>query len=382
MKIHEYQAKDIISRYGISSPVSYLATTPEQAEKGAEKIGGKVAVKAQVHVGGRGKAGGIKFANAPLEAFTAAKQILGMEIKGIKVSKLMIVEAVNIQKEYYIGLTVDRNTQKIVFMVSREGGIDIEEVALTAPEKIQKVYIDPVLGIKSFQLRRLASALFDEKELRKKVIHILSNMYNLFVSEDCSLAEINPLVLSSNNNIIALDSKINFDDNALERHKYTAEMIDLKEEDADEVEAKEHGLSFIKLDGDIGCIVNGAGLAMATMDIIKLFGGNPANFLDVGGSSNPGKIVKAFELILRNRKIKSILINIFGGITRCDDIAKGLMQAYKSIDINVPVVIRLTGNNEKAALNILKENNFTVFSRLEDAVKVVLKKKVKQVNVL
>jgi succinyl-CoA synthetase beta subunit len=373
MKIHEYQAKTIITKYNIPSPQSYLALTPEQAKDASIKIGKKTAVKAQVHVGGRGKAGGIKLAENPADAFDAAGKIIGMDIKGIKVEKLMVVEAIDVAKEYYIGLTIDRNTQKIVFMVSREGGVEIEEVASKTPEKIIKEYIDPVIGIKSFQIRRLAVALFDSKEDQKITSVILGNLYKLFVAEDCSLAEINPLVLSKTNEIIALDSKINFDDSSLARHKYISEMIDLKEEDLDEIEAKDNGLSFIKLDGNIGCIVNGAGLAMATMDIIKLFGGEPANFLDVGGSSKPEKIVKAFELILKNKNIKTILINIFGGITRCDDIAKGLIKAYEIMDIPVPVVTRLTGNNDKIAIELLEKAGFSVYSKLEDAIKEVVK---------
>lgn len=371
MKVHEYQGKELFKEFGIPVQRGLLAFTPEEAENIARKIEGEVVVKAQVHAGGRGKAGGVKLVGTPKEAYSAANKILGMDIKGITVRKLLIEESVDIDKEYYVGLTIDRSSKKIVFMVSREGGIEIEEVAANTPEKIIKVFIDPVIGLKSFQIKELSQALFDGTEKQKAVALIFGKLYKLFIEKDCSLAEINPLVLTKDGEIVAIDSKVIFDNNAITKHPELHEMIDLDEEDVDELEAREHGLSFIKLNGKIGCIVNGAGLAMATMDIIKLFGGEPANFLDVGGSSSPDKITKAFELILKNKKVKAVLINIFGGITRCDDIAEGLILAKKNMNINVPVIIRLTGNNIDKAKTMLDSAGLSIYQNLEDAVKAI-----------
>ena len=372
MKIHEYQAKNILEQYQIPTPKSYIADSPQEARSAADKLGGSVVVKAQVHVGGRGKAGGVKLAKSPTEAEQIAKQILGMNIKGSIVKKVLVGEAVKIEKELYVGITIDRSSQKIAFMVSRAGGVDIEEVAATTPEKIIKVLIDPQTGFKAFHARTLANALFDDPKHIKESLSIFQKLYMIFSESDCSLAEINPLIITDEGSLLAIDSKINFDDNALAKHPTFEDLRDMGEEDHDELEADRHGLSFIKLDGQIGCIVNGAGLAMATMDTIKLFGGEPANFLDVGGSSSPEKIIKAFELILKNKNVNAILINIFGGITRCDDVAKGFIQAKSQLKPTVPIVIRLVGSNEKEALEILAKHNISASTRMEEAVKEVV----------
>ena len=369
MKIHEYQAKKLLEKYGLPTPKSIVTSDPVKVKNSMSELGSTVVIKAQVHVGGRGKAGGVKIARTPDEAFKAAQEILGMDIKGIIVKKVLVAEAVDIKQELYIGITVDRSSKKIVFMASKAGGVDIEEVASNTPEKIEKIYIDPAIGFKGYQARQLAFSLFNDSKLIKSSISIFTKLYNVFIDNDCSIAEINPLVITNNNELVAIDSKINFDDNALLKHPEFEELRDMDEEDADELHAKASGLSFIKLDGDIGCIVNGAGLAMATLDTIKLFNGNPANFLDVGGSSNPEKIIDAFKLILKDKKIKVVLINIFGGITRCDDIANGLLIAKDRINIPVPIIIRLTGTNSEEAHKILKAENISVYTNMDEAIK-------------
>lgn len=369
MKIHEYQAKDIFEKYGIPITRGRMVTTAEEARAISQELGKSVVVKAQVHVGGRGKAGGVKVTHTPDDTYAAAQQILGLDIKGLIVKKILVVESADIAKEYYVSITLDLNVKKIVFLVSAAGGVDIEDVAATTPEKIIKVYIDPLLGLQPFQKREMAYALFSEKEHINKAMEIFEKLYRIFRELDCSLVEINPLVITHQNEMIALDAKMVFDDNGLIRHPDLEALRDMDVvEEEDEVEARNNGLTFIKLDGEIGCVVNGAGLAMATMDIIKLFGGEPANFLDVGGSSNPNKIVKAFQIILKNKKIKAVFINIFGGITRCDDIANGLLEANKQMDIHVPIVIRLAGTNEAVAREILNSANFSAFSSMEEAV--------------
>ncbi len=379
MKIHEYQAKDIFEQYGIPVTKGSMATSAHEAKAIAETLGCAVVVKAQVHVGGRGKAGGVKVAHNADETYAVAQNILGLEIKGLPVKKVLVAEAVNIVKEFYVGITLDLTVKKIVFLVSASGGVDIEEVAAHHPEAIIKVYIDPLLGLQPFQKRQMAYALFTQNEHIHQAMDIFEKLYHVFCSLDCSLAEINPLVItrhdeSETGRLLALDAKVVLDDNGLIRHPELEALRDMDVvEEEDEVEARNNGLTFIKLDGEIGCVVNGAGLAMATMDIIKLFGGEPANFLDVGGSSNPNKIVKAFQIILKNPKIKAVFINIFGGITRCDDIANGLLEAHKQMDIHVPIVIRLAGTNEEQARTILNSANFSAYSSMEEAVTQVVR---------
>ncbi len=369
MKIHEYQAKQIFAKYGIPLPQGEVAFTPEEAKKVAEMIGKPVMVKAQVHVGGRGKSGGIKKADNPQEALEVASQILGMEIKGLVVKKVLVTECKDISSEAYIGVIVDRKSKKPVIMVSAAGGIDIEEVARETPEKIHKLEVDPLLGLQSFQARDLAYKLYSDSKIANKTSPVILKLYRTFSENDCSLAEINPFITTPDGEVWALDAKINIDDSGLARHSEIEEMRDLEAEEGAEVEAREKGLSFVKLDGNIGCIVNGAGLAMATMDLVKRFGAEPANFLDIGGSSNPEKVVSAMNIILRDANVKAILFNIFGGITRCDDVANGIVYAVNELKPKVPIVVRLTGTNEDKARKILGEVNLTATSSMEEVVK-------------
>lgn len=371
MKIHEYQAKEVFSKYGIPIPKGRVATTPDEVKTIAQEIGGVVAVKSQVHVGGRGKAGGIKIAETPDEAYEAGKKILGMDIKGLTVEKVLVEEGSDIDREFYLGIVQDRATQAPVLMASAEGGVEIEEVARTNPEAIHKAWADPFLGLHSYQAYGLARKLTEDPKEARVVAGILLKLYKVFVESDASLAEINPFVATKAGEFIALDGKINIDDNALDRHPGMAEGRDDVPET--ELRAKEAGLSFVPLDGDVACIVNGAGLAMTTMDLIKLYGGEPANFLDVGGSSSPDKIVLAMDIIMANPNIKSILINIFGGITRCDDVATGLLQALEQHPIDVPLVVRLTGTNEDEAREILAKAGITAGSDMDEAVKAAVK---------
>ena len=355
MKIHEYQAKEIFQKYGIPTPEGGVARSPVDAKKISQNIGKPVVLKAQVPVGGRGKAGGIKKANTPDEAEKLAQELLGMDIKGSVVRTLLVVEALQIQKEFYLGLVLDRSSKKITLMYSEAGGVDIEEVAQKTPEKIHKIYIDPILGVKDFQLLRVFSPFFSNKEQLKSLLSISRSLYAVFMKEDCTLAEINPLALLEDGRIVASDSKMNMDENAELRHTEWNGYKDRDFLDPLEEKAKSAGLSFVALDGEVGCVVNGAGLAMATMDAVKLYQGEPANFLDVGGSSDPQKVVTALEIITANQRVRSILFNIFGGITRCDDIAKGILTALDQIQISVPIVLRLTGTNEKEAHSMLKK---------------------------
>jgi len=356
MKIHEYQAREIFKRYGIPVSNGDVAETPEQAYDIAKKIGKKVVVKAQVLIGGRGKAGGVKLAHNPEDAKEKASEILGMKIKGLKVERVFVAEAVNIAHEAYLGVVIDRRTKRPVVMVSPAGGVEIEEVAKETPEKIFKKVVDPAYGLLPHQARELTFNLYDDKKMVFRAADILMRLYTLFMETDASLAEINPFVVTDAGELIALDSKINFDDNAIFRHPEYEGMKDLTPDEKVEEDAKKKGLSFIKLEGNIGCVVNGAGLAMATMDVIKHFGGEPANFLDVGGSSNPEKVKAAMDIILRDKNVKSIWFNIFGGITRCDDIATGLVEALKGSDIDIPIVVRLTGTNEEKGREILRDS--------------------------
>ncbi|HEX6909804.1 MAG TPA: ADP-forming succinate--CoA ligase subunit beta, partial [Longimicrobium sp.] len=346
MNIHEYQAKELLAAQGIPVPMGDVATTPEQAEAIARRLGGAVVVKAQVHAGGRGKAGGVKLANTPEEAREKAQAILGMQIKGLTVEKVLIAPAEDIASEAYVGIIMDRASKAPVWMVSAAGGIDIEEVAATEPEKITKLAVDTRYGFLPHQAYTLATKLYTDVKQQRAAAKILQQLYRAFVEAGASLAEINPLITTPSGEVKAIDAKFNIDDNELFRRPEIEALRDTSSEEPAEVTAREANLTFIKLDGDVGCVVNGAGLAMATMDLVKYYGGEPANFLDIGGSSNPEKVVNALKIITTDPNVKAILFNIFGGITRTDDVANGIVTATKQIDINVPIVIRLTGTNE------------------------------------
>ncbi len=368
MKIHEADARAVFTGYGLPVPPSRLVTEAGQAGAAAEELGCPVVVKAQVLVGGRGKAGGVKLAATSREAVEKAKAILGMEIKGLRVEKVLVARAVDIEREFYVGMVVDRKSRKPLMMVSPAGGIDIEEVAAKSPEKIMKVAIDPLTGILPFQRRAMTSFLTEEKGVAKQIGGALERLYEAFMGIDASLAEINPLVESPDGTVWAIDAKINIDDNGLYRQGEIALLRDESAEDAGEVEARKHDLSFVKLDGSIGCIVNGAGLAMATMDMIKHYGADPANFLDIGGSSSPEKVLAAMRIILRDENVQSILINIFGGITRCDDVAQGIIDAKRELGIEVPLVVRLTGTNEEKAQEMLRGTELVPAASMEEGV--------------
>jgi len=370
MKIHEYQAKNLFSSYSIPVERYTLCNTANEAVKAYEDMGVKrVAVKAQVLTGGRGKAGGVKLANNKEEVMLYVDFILNMTIKDLPVRKIIVSEAVNIDSEYYVSFAIDRNTKSTVLIMSAEGGIDIEEVAATASEKIFKFVIDPLIGIPDYLARKFAFELFNDIVLVNQMASILQNLYRLFIDKDASLAEINPLVLTKEVNLIAIDAKMTFDDNALYRQPQIQTIFEPTDVEKTEAYAKEKGFSFVHLDGEIGCMVNGAGLAMATMDMIKLYGGTPANFLDIGGSSNPNKVIDAMDLLLKDTNVKVVLINIFGGITRCDDVASGLLIAFDRLKTDIPVVVRLTGTNEKEGREILKGTRFNVAETMEEAVK-------------
>ena len=368
MKLHEYQAREIVARYGIPVTGGGVASTPAEARTLAEHVGGPVAVKAQVHVGGRGKAGGIKLADTPEAATKAAEQILGMDIKGLTVEKVLIAEAVTYEKEIYLGVILDRATKRVVMIASAEGGVEIEEVAKTNPEAIIKVAADPLLGLQSFQAQQLAYGigLTNSKQARQ-FTKIAQGLYQAFVDSDAELAEINPLVVLKDGSLQALDSKIVVDESALFRQAELAEMRDTAGEPAAEVKARENGLTFIKLDGDIGCMVNGAGLAMATMDVVKLFGGEPANFLDIGGGANAQKVAAALDIILDDPNVKAIMVNIFGGITRCDEVARGIVDAQQMLKRQVPMVVRLVGTNEAEGQRILADASLIPAETLAEA---------------
>lgn len=367
MKLHEYQSKSIFARYGVPIPRGRVAGIATEAKQIAEELGGRVIVKSQVLVGGRGKAGGIRLAKTPQEAEELATQILGMEIKGLKVRKVLVDEAVTIVKEIYLGITNDRAQRCPVMMASSEGGMEIEEVARNAPEKIIKVAIDPLLGLRDFQARDLAVSMDLPKEHWKVFINIAQGLWKAYQENDGTLAEINPLVITADNRLLALDGKMVIDDNALYRHLELTETRDQDEEAPSEVEARKYGLSFIKLDGEIGCMVNGAGLAMATMDIIKLFGGTPANFLDIGGGASSEKVAAALRIILADRNVKAVLINIFGGITRGDEVARGILTAIQDVKPKVPMIIRLVGTNAEEGRRLLANSNLVTAETLVDA---------------
>ena len=368
MNIHEYQAKDILRAEGVPIPAGETASTPEQVEAIAKKIGGMVVVKAQVHTGGRGKAGGVKLAKTPAEAKEIASKILGMKINGLTVYTVLVTAAADIATEAYVGIILDRATRKPVFMVSPAGGIDIEQVAAETPEKILKLPIDTRYGLQPYQASELGFFLFDDVKKVRAAGKIMAALYRAFMKSDASLAEINPLVVTPDGEVLALDAKISIDDNALDRHADLAALRDETAEAPSEVDARNSNLTFIKLEGDVGCVVNGAGLAMATMDLVKYYGGEPANFLDIGGSSNPEKVVNALRIITADESVKVILFNIFGGITRTDDVANGIVTATKANPLKIPIVIRLTGTNEEIAMKILTENGFSASSDMDEAV--------------
>lgn len=372
MKIHEYQARQIFRDYGIPVPDGVLCYTVYEVEKAAREMNRMVVVKAQVLAGGRGKAGGVKLARTVEDAKTAAKQILGMDIKGLTVEKVLVTDAVDIDKEFYVGLINDRNSKSVTLMVSAEGGVEIEEVAKNNPEKIIKFSINPLTGLLDYQARNVALELFGNIKLAQKAASIFTKLYKLYIETDSTLAEINPLVLTTGNEILAIDGKMNFDDNALFRQPKILAMREPDEEELQEIAANEKGLAYIKLDGNIGCMVNGAGLAMATMDMIKLYGGSPANFLDIGGSSNPQKVIDAMNILLSDKNVKAVMINIFGGITRCDDVAKGLIKALEIIMTDVPIVVRLSGTNAEEGLALLKETGLPTVSSMSEAAKMAI----------
>lgn len=368
MKVHEYQAKSFFESYGVPVDRHVLCHTADEAVVAYRSLGGgKAVVKAQVHTGGRGKAGGVKLGGSEAEIRSHAEAIIGMDIKGFTVDRVLVSEAVNIASEYYVSILVDRRSKCPMMMLSRSGGMDIEQVARETPEKIEKVIIDPVIGMSDYVAREAAFKLFDDMAQVKQAVKIFKSLYRLFVEKDASLVEINPLVMLTDGRLLAIDAKMTFDDNALFRHPDVAELFEPTPQEKVEREAKDKGFSYVNLGGKIGCMVNGAGLAMATMDMIKLYGGEPANFLDIGGSSNPEKIVDAMTLLLSDKHVNTVLINIFGGITRCDDVAKGLIEAFESIRTDIPIVIRLTGTNEEEGRALLQGTNFTVATTMADA---------------
>jgi len=376
MNIHEYQGKEILRQYGVSVPNGRVAFTVEEAVEAAKELGTDVVVvKAQIHAGGRGKAGGVKVAKNLDEARTYAEEILGKTLvthqtgpEGKEVKRLLVEEGCDIKKEYYVGLVLDRETSRVVLMASEEGGTEIEEVAEKTPEKIFKEVIDPVVGLTGFQARRLAFNINIPKELINKTVKFMTSLYTAFVEKDCSIAEINPLVVTGDGNVMALDAKLNFDDNALYRQKDIMAYRDLDEEDPKEIEASKYDLSYISLTGNIGCMVNGAGLAMSTMDIIKHYSGDPANFLDVGGGATAEKVTEAFKIILSDKNVKGIFVNIFCGIMKCDVIAEGVVEAAKQLGLEVPVVVRLEGTNVDLGKQILRDSglNLTTAESMAD----------------
>jgi succinyl-CoA synthetase beta subunit len=381
MKIHEYQAKQILARYNVRIPRGEVAYTKEEARNIADRIGGPVVVKAQIHAGGRGKGGGVKLAKSSDEAAEIAGRMLGMNLvtaqtgpEGRQVQKVLIEEGLDIRKELYLGIVIDRQVGKPVFMASASGGMDIEEVAAKNPELILKEHVEPGIGLQPFQARRLAFGLGLAAELINDAVQFMIALYRAFEDTDASLAEINPFLVTGDNKVYALDAKMNFDDNALYRHKDIKELRDLNEEDPLEIEASKFGLNYIKLDGSVACMVNGAGLAMATMDIIKLAGGSPANFLDVGGGASAEQVKNAFRILLSDKNVKAVLINIFGGIMRCDVVASGVVEAAKAIGVQVPIVVRLEGTNVEQGQEILRKSglNFIVADGMKDAAEKVV----------
>lgn len=375
MKIHEYQAKEIFSTYQIPVERHALCSTADEVVEAFQKMGtDRVVIKAQVLTGGRGKSGGIKLVNNMEDAYQEANHILSMNIKGLPVKKVLVSEAVDIAAEYYVSFTIDRNTRSVLLMMSASGGMDIEEVARQSPEKIIRYAIDPFVGFPDYLARHFAFSLFPQMEQASRVTVILQALYKIFMENDASLVEVNPLALTTKGTLMAIDAKIVFDDNALCRHPEILTLFDPTKEERIEADAKDKGFSYVRMDGEIGCMVNGAGLAMATMDMIKLHGGRPANFLDIGGSSNPVKVVEAMKLLLQDENVKVVLINIFGGITRCDDVALGLIQACDQIDSDVPVIVRLTGTNENIGRDLLQNHHrFQIATTMKEAALMALK---------
>lgn len=370
MNIHEYQARELLREHGIPVPPGEVATTSEQAGEIARKYGGRVVIKAQVHAGGRGKAGGVKLADGSAEARKFAEQILALEIKGLPVTKVLVAPAEEIAHEAYLGAVVDRSSGVVVLMASSEGGIDIEEVAAKTPELIYKEQVDPRYGLLAHQASRLGFKLYPGDAGRaKQAAGIVRKLYDAMIDAGASLVEINPLVTTPTGELRAIDAKMNIDDNELFRRPQIEELRDSESETPAEVEARDVGLTYIELDGDVGCVVNGAGLAMATMDLVKYYGGQPANFLDIGGSSNPEKVVSALRIITADSAVKSILFNIFGGITRCDDVANGIVEASRQIEVTPPITIRLTGTNEEEAVQILESAGFSAMTDMDEAVR-------------
>jgi succinyl-CoA synthetase beta subunit len=376
MKIHEFQAKEILKTYGVPIPRGEVARTPAKAKKIAEKLGGKVVIKAQIHAGGRGKGGGVKVVDTPEEAYQAAKKIIKMNLvthqtgpEGRKVKQVLVEEGLEVSKELYLGIVVDRAQAKPVIMVSEAGGMEIEEIAAKSPEKILKVSVDPATGFMGFHARKLSFGLGLEKDLNKQAMGLIAKLYKIFIEKDATLVEINPLVITKDNHLIALDAKMTFDDDALFRHPDIKDFYDPDELDHLEVEASQYRLNYIKLDGNVGCMVNGAGLAMATMDIIKLAGGSPANFLDVGGGASAEQVENAFRILLADENVKVVLINIFGGILRCDRVATGIVEAAKKVELKLPMIVRLEGTNVEEGRKILKESGikFEVAMNFRDA---------------
>ena len=381
MKIHEYQAKKILAQFGVPIPRGEVASSPYEVYDIASRLSGTVVVKAQIHAGGRGKGGGVKLANSPAEAEKLAHQIIGMNLvthqtgpEGRTVRRVLIEEGMRIKKEYYLGIVIDRSSQRPVFMTSTEGGMDIEKVAAETPHLIHKEYIDPAVGFQGFNARRLAIGLGLTGELLGPAIKFMTALYRAFEAMDASLVEINPFLLTEDGRLLALDAKINFDDNAVYRHEELMELRDYYEEDPLEIQASRYGINYVRLDGTIGCMVNGAGLAMATMDIVKLAGGNPANFLDVGGGATAEQVRNAFQILLGDKNVKAVLINIFGGIMRCDIVASGVVEAAKSMGVSVPMVVRLEGTNVERGQEILRTSGlrFTVADGMKDAAEKVV----------
>lgn len=373
MKIHEYQAKDLFVKYGIPINPGYLCHSVNDVIKYYDEMDHDlVVVKAQVLTGGRGKAGGVKLAKDTIEVRNYAANILGMDIKGYTVDRILLAKAEDIEAEYYVSYVIDRNTKSTLLMLSKEGGVDIEEVAHNTPEKIFKIAIDPTVGMPDYLARQAAFLIFDDINQVRQAASIFQKLYKLFIETDASLAEINPLILTPEKKVVAIDAKMTFDDNALYRQEKIKDLFEPTQEEKKEQKAKTKGFSYVHLGGEIGCMVNGAGLAMATMDMIKLYGGNPANFLDIGGSSNPTKVIEAMKLLLSDKDVKVVLINIFGGITRCDDVANGLLQAFKQIETDIPIVIRLTGTNEVEGRALLKGSKFHTAETMGDATRMAV----------
>jgi succinyl-CoA synthetase, beta subunit len=378
MKIHEYQAKNLFSSYCIPVEQHVLCCNTDEALEAYENFNvEKVMLKAQVLTGGRGKAGGVKLVNSKNDVINYAASMFQMKINGLSVNKLLVCEAINIESEFYLSYSIDRKNRSVIMMLSTEGGVDIEEVAKYTPENIFRINIDSFVGMPDYLARRIAFFLFEDMELVGQMVQILQNMYQLFIDTDASLIEINPLALTEEGNLVALDAKMTFDDNALYRQEDICFFSEPTEEESIELHAKAKGFSYVHLTGDIGCMVNGAGLAMATMDMIRLNEGHPANFLDIGGSSNPGKITEAMKILLQDSRLKVILVNIFGGITRCDDVANGLLKAYEDLHAEIPVVVRLTGTNEEKGRALLSSSDFLVAETMNEAVRMAVNQSIK-----